>query len=77
MLNSAFMPSRKLLKQINQDDSTIVDYEFEITYDIFGQVATIHETATFNDDLLTTAVMTTDNGLEGHSVTISDIFNQQ
>ena len=64
----------EVTKQINQDDPTIVDYEFEMAYDNFGQVATIHEKATFNDDLLTTAVITTDigttdNGLEGHSVT--------
>jgi hypothetical protein len=59
----------EVTKQINQDDANIVDYEFDMSYDIFGQVGTIHEKATFNDDLLTTAVITTDNGAEGHSVT--------
>lgn len=59
----------EVTKQVNPEDSKIVDYEFDMAYDLSVASGTIHEKATFNDGFLTSATITTDGGVTGRSVT--------
>jgi hypothetical protein len=59
----------EVTKQINPNDPTIVDYEFDMGYNILGMTGNVHEKATFKNGFLTSAVITSESALTGSTVT--------